>query len=588
MSARAIVSAIAAAAIVCLSVSAAWEWANRVPAPTPLTLQFEPNRVYVYRVQSNLSQAAESRTAPTLPPGTFTLDATMAMRVAEVRNDGHTLAVSLRAVDQYTMSIDGHSRDANGASLLAGQVVVDIDNAGTVEQLYTNGGSHDASEYVLRSLLADIQMVIAPGTMKSQWTANQNAHFGDVEVRYRRIGAHNVRRERINYTAVKAIPWRTDIDELSQSVDSVTDIELSPRGHLHSVSRRESTAFADAPRGLSLALKAELQLELVRIESAPQVVPNVAALKRSRRAALLTEPPYDPQDVARRTLKARVGRFSFDDLVAFIRAKPQDTPAHVRNHQLLRAVGLLELHPELCERLIGLFSDVHTDKPRRHLILDLLVNTGHEVAQTTMINILRTARDSELIGSYGVMVQRLGKLSRPTDATAAFVRELRVVDDPVVRTASAYVMGSMVSRLDDREIATDFNDTLVEALRTAQDPDETSHLLRAIGNTRNQDNIEVVSGYADSSSAVIRSNVPYALLNSQTEQSEQLLLGLMGDSEPAVQATAMNVLRRYKLGPTQLEALANIIVADSLSRFSTTRHCRSSLAWPTRPFGRLR
>ena len=178
-----------------------------------------------------------------------------------------------------------------------------------------------------------------------------------------------------------------------------------------------------------------------------------------------------------------------------------------------------------------------------------------------------TARNSHVLHSQ--VLQRFSFVEKPTDETAQFVLEQYATNQGASYVSSAYALGSLVSRYnqtENQELQSQLNSRMVSDLEAAESIEKQSTLLVALGNAGQMENIPVVESYSSDASWRVRESAAQALIDTQSPQSEEILLKLSTDSDVGVQRTALHILERYELGQASLEELAGLVTQGHIKK----------------------
>jgi len=235
-----------------------------------------------------------------------------------------------------------------------------------------------------------------------------------------------------------------------------------------------------------------------------------------------------------------------------------------------RDAAFLELHPENAEPLLAqIGSDVEIGA--QAAAFDLVVISGTVEGEAALRRALASwaARDPE---TYVLLVQRVGFLAAPSDATLDFVvREYdtwRKKRDARRAQACAYTLGALAAAASHarRERGRAIADRLVMDLYAAKTDDDRVALLRGLGNAGFAEDAAAITIYAADPGDDVRAAVAAALRRVDDDRAVAVLLRLVTDSSGNVARTAITSLFRHTLADASWSALDAAIATDKIPR----------------------
>ncbi len=482
----------------------------------------------------------------------------MALRIDEIRDATTRLGGQL-ALDT------AQSRTA----LLQQEALLSIDASGQVDAVHF---PPDASEYfqnAVQMLVSELQVRL-PDRRQASWQADETGYLGEAVASYRHEGTRGpivrLQKEKATYRSFRSLPWRGPTSELAQDLTSSAVVEVHSAGYLQAISVDETLAVAHPRAGKLLAARITASMRFLRKEADGRPSLGTAALAAYRRRALGAV--AESRAAEESALAHQAGGLTWEALEGRLLGLAVAGPTADERRFIWQATGLLELHPELCERLVALFPSPKLDGQARGLILDLLSHVGHEPAQKAMVAILDSPKAQGVERDYIRFVQRVSFVKTPAADTARFIEEKYRHSVGHVRIAAAYATGSTIAHLGsagETDLARDLNRRLVDDLERATASEDRAMLLNALGNAGQVENVPAISGFARDPSPKVREAVSRALWKTPGGQSAQTLLALASDPERVVQASALRILGGLPDGDASFDELAQHLLAGRVS-----------------------
>jgi hypothetical protein len=469
--------------------------------------------------------------------------------------DGHyllELSVAPRVHHVTALGRDLLPDDASASAAFDGQrAYLAIRADGVIDSVSTPRGTPELFVNLAQAFAAELEVAL-PSEARTQgaWQTQVKDLEGEARMQYRGVGAGSIERSRVAYQSLRALP--AGVTKATQHVDSHHAIQLAG-GHLSSL-REIDVLYVAADGHDVISRSVVLELDLVHESHAVAVAPLPAGLERQIPGGIVVS-----ADTARRMLEQRVNGYTEDQLVDDLML--QGGHLGTDNAWMWRAVGLLQLHPEACDRLVTVFSDEALDTHGRQLVLDLLVGAGHGDAQKA----LRAALESPAATQdhqYIYMLQRVSLLGRPDGDTVAFIA--KKLDDAHASghtdeaRASLYSLGAAAGNLakTNPAAAHAYQQQLDRELDGARTPADRAAALQAIGNAGFPEDTPRVLHETTAEDHTVRAAAASALRNVGTTEATTALLGLAGDTSADVSTEALTALRDRKLDGDQLDQLA--------------------------------
>lgn len=223
---------------------------------------------------------------------------------------------------------------------------------------------------------------------------------------------------------------------------------------------------------------------------------------------------------------------------------------------IMRTVAYLKLYPERTKDLIPIFNENGFSSEGKILIMGLLASSGDSKAQEVMRTLLKSdaAKTDEL---YPLLLQNISLLENPDTITMDFAEKLYKTskESGKLVSSSSLIVGSVAGKMMKQGNTAEgkkLNSMLVKDLDEAENPEKAEKLLNALGNAGIADNVKKAAEFAESVNPRIRASVANAVRNTQTEESEKMLLNMLSDKENIVKIQAINTLAIYSLNENHL------------------------------------
>ena len=223
---------------------------------------------------------------------------------------------------------------------------------------------------------------------------------------------------------------------------------------------------------------------------------------------------------------------------------------------IMRTVAYLKLYPERTKDLIPLFNENGFSSEGKILVMGLLASSGDSKAQEVMRTLLKSdaAKTDEL---YPLLLQNISMLETPDSRTMDFAEKLYKTSKESGKfiSSSSLIVGSVAGKMIKQGNTAEgmrLNSILVKDLDEAETPEKAEKLLNAIGNAGIAENVKKAAEFAESVNPRIRASVANAVRNTQTEESEKMLLNMLSDKENIVKIQAINTLAIYSLNENHL------------------------------------
>ncbi len=446
----------------------------------------------------------------------------------------------------------------------------------TVEAARSELGDRDAVVELVAGRLRDVRFAAdAPALYRSMMRAilaELIAELGEPGLVETAIGRARIEKRvdpkndarsltrRTRYEALEALPSGLSADG-EQSVVANGVIERDAKNGIVRITSDEAVRVAESDGPLRwFDAKSSIAFALVRSETrAPSAVPVFPA---SSAAAAV-------DDASRATsLARRSNGVTLDSVIADVHIRGL-LPRVGTTEWIWRDSAYLELHPDDAEALLAAVGK-DADVGAQAAAFDLVVIAGTSQGEAALRKALASWGSREP-DTYIVLVQRVGFLAAPSDATIDFVGSEYAAwqkkHDARRTQACAYTLGALAGAVahTDRERARKIADRLVMDLYAAKTDDDRAALLRGLGNAGLAEDVTAVTIYASDPSDDVRAAVATALRRMNADAAVPALLRLLTDKNGAVARAAVSSLFRHTLDDSAWAAINDTIATGRLA-----------------------
>ena len=451
------------------------------------------------------------------------------------------------------------------------EALMEINGSGEISALKFEKRAHPAFVGTVQSLMGDVQVIVESGS--PSWEAREKNQQGEAVAEYEVLGSDGdavaLGKKREDYKRFNAADISSK--KVKSDVTSSFDVALHEDGYLKSLAGTEVLGATEGEKKL-LGVTTEVSVVLSRVEQVQSPDELVASLKGSSYVRALGEVKVSPE-AEQKALVQRAAGMKIHHIVEDITKYGSAGRMPFHERWIWRATGLLRASPEECKKLLEVFEDESVGATGKQFIVELLAGVGNEEAQKVMLEIF----DSDTAKSnpgYFKLIQRVAVLTNPTVEMGKYIEEKvletqRLKDD--LHFSSAFALGSMSAKLrenGEEQVASALNERLVEFLKNAENDDERAAYLRALGNSGDEKNIDLIAPYSADADDRVRRAVATALRKTRTPESEKIVMTLASDSVGQVQKEALQVLRKYTVDSDQLLQLDQMLESGGLDNFS--------------------
>jgi hypothetical protein len=229
---------------------------------------------------------------------------------------------------------------------------------------------------------------------------------------------------------------------------------------------------------------------------------------------------------------------------------------------LVHARAFLLLHPEALEALGRKLAGADVTPRGRNMMMQVLAVVGNPRAQEIMRATLDASHDAESARAYGLLVQKLGVVEHPTEATASYVesvyRDAHGRGDQQAALNDAAALGGVAGKLargGDAAAARRIVSRLEGDLRSAATAEDRRGLILALRNAGAAGDPDV-RVFANDPSTTVRGELARSLGDVPTADARATLSSLALDGDTVVATNALQSLDRASPTATDVHGIA--------------------------------
>lgn len=525
--------------------------AAAVPAApvAPLRLRFAAGERATYQLRwASAEQVRLSGLTPGDAPvgGEARLDADLVLEGRGEIEGAFVVSARCGAVREARLSVlGGDLVGPSSAAPLAGvEALVVVEPSGHVREIRVASEVSAPQRLLFASILRDLELTL-PERPADRWRAIERGARGVARVSYTRDGSR-VRRVRESYDELAALPGPL-MNGAEQRLRAAGTASLGESGALEALDDEE-TLEVSLPRGAG-GLRSSRSLALRRTGT-ERVPPSVLDRSAIEHVAIVEPGGGADAEAAEREQLARVADGA---TVASVVARVADHGAgrRISGDWMVRAVAVLQLHPEAAGELARAFADPKIGAAGRRLVTDLLASAGHAPAQAALRRVLEAggldARE------HVELVQRLGMVARPdrdtVDWLSARYERARDAGSRDEALAAGYALGAATARavangsgVEAAVAARAGLDRLRADLAATDSPADRAALLTALGNAALDDDLERLVAACSDESADVRRAATLALGRYGSPAARAAVSARAADPDPDVRSAAERAL----------------------------------------------
>jgi hypothetical protein len=516
--------------------------------------QWREGFTYGYLVDWSSHAQASVATQGALNLGSLVrLKGKLEFRSLGLRGSAMLIDLKVATLDYVEASALGRAlgtQDALRSDVLDAETVLLVEPSGVLVDIRFSEHTPDVARHLLRAMMVETfaELAAAEGVSEIHTSVGHATTTRSESPDGKTITTH-----RVSYDALTA---------LSEGLDPSSEGELTAKGTivrhpdhgLQSLSSTERVSIDRAPGTIeAYHSQVDLSLELEgATRSTPRSVPAFADVpSREKDAGLHGAAPGSREA----SLARRAAGVTPESLYADVREAAVLPKAH-GNEWIWHDSAYLELHPEQAKPLLERASR-ELGVMGQAAAFDILVIPGTPAAQTVLVDALRTLSEPEE-DVYITLIQRLGHLRQPTEATARFIEDEHAKRRGTPRgRAAAYALGAIAGAMEAEapSRAESLLVPLVSAVKHATVFADKEAAIRGLGNAGIRSSLEIIAAENASPSVEVRRAVASALRKFDEPRAAETLVSLIGDSDTSTAVTAMQSLFRYDLSPSIWDAI---------------------------------
>lgn len=489
--------------------------------------------------------------------GEFSLDGVVSLTGRRTSAGAEVVVLRVDSLRAASASVMGQPVPLDG--LAGAEAWAHLDANGQLQALQFTDETPVPIRYLLQGLAGD---VFVPTLEGSTTHVVEKLAMGDVDTTLSWRGTSALHRERTHFVA-----WRLGQQQPeSLSMHDGADVSFDSAGLLTSLDA-EAELLGQSTQGQTLARrKAVMVLQFLDATERPADV-LVATTHPIVRPVGGVKSEIDQE---RALLEAQAAGVTFEHVLTAFTKYDDPRAWNDRAEFVLRAVAVLQLHPERAKDLVPVFKSAKSDQMRAQ-VLDVLASAGHPQAQAALVESLRSGSTDALVARQ--LFQRLSLVKKPTADTLQFALEQHaaarasgVTED---RNARAFVLGSLAytARTSSPQLSNTMVEQLVDDVEQAQTAKDLQATLRALGNAGDARTLDI----AKEKTADADVNVRAAALSSlrrvpgaevQTVVRERLVT----ENTREVQTAAFDALRGRELSDETVQSLRTLVSERRLQR----------------------
>lgn len=534
------------------------------PSGAPFSFRFPQGQSWTYR----LTYAAESQVQLSggVKQGALTgalhFEGDLVLRGHGAQGPNWLVGLRLENLQRHSLKVFGQEvlPDAAAVQAVFGgrEALLELSPEGAIQAVSFRQEDPSLFKNTVQSLVGELQVVVKDG---AAWTVEEETSRGRAQTAYTRLSedAEGLRllKQRARYVELKGLGQGGTV-----KVTSRFEVDVSREGVLERLAGEETVVRLEKTGAPAASTLVRVSLARgARGRFAEEAPVQMAALQRLAPGEMVVDPKVQAQMLAQQVDSMTSARL-FELLTKHINSGV--FPDH--NHFLLQATGLLEQQPELCAKLVELFTSPTLNVQGRALLLDLLAGTGTSEAQAALVASL-SAEEAQQGGQYHMLLSRLSLVGRPTVDTVRFAERVYSGTEGDLHVSSAYALGATAGALYRQEKSPEALaavQRLATELRDARTPTDQAHLLLGLGNAGLPEQTSLIASYGGAESPEVRRAAAKALRKIQTPEAERVLMTLVTDTAAPVQATAMESLGRRTLDAQALVQLRDMALTGGV------------------------
>jgi len=538
-----------------------------------------------------LSSTESGDVSPEQAGGVASMETDIIFNIYDKKDGFYYIGASFKDILHSEHRVSGRDIFKNGgerdAALLKRELLMKIDSSGNIVKFLHKKEESEFFVNIMRLVLSKLQVTISSEYREDagiiKWKVDDKTPEGVFASQYEieKITDENISLSKKNeFTKIKAVQFISK--KYDVSTDSDFKIILSDEGYIDSINGKEhlSATLSDGKKAYDFSHSVEFVFsELKKIEKKKNLYSDVHNLENVS-PDKMTPSKYLKEKLLKNQSMGMTSFEMLETLTNFSRTGE----IYKKGLFMWRTIGFLKLHPEECIKLIPLFKKEGGDSESRLLMFGILASTGHKVAQDILMELIKSS-EARSDKYYKMFLQNLSFVETPEKGIVAFVEAQykNAKKSGNLFAPSALTFGAMVKRLGingQEDEAKKFNDIIVADLLQAKTAKKKENLLDTLGNAAVKENISVVRKFMKDKNDRVRASVANSLRQTQSEDSEKILMKLMEDRSRVVQRQSIQVLQRYKLDKGHIDKVAADIKHGLISSDSYMDALNLLMAYP--------
>jgi len=414
--------------VIVISVIGVWRYGSG--GKFSYDFNWEKGKIYVYSLTYNTTNSTVFSMDPNAAKesqktffGGVDLKCNLRLKAYGMKGKNFLLGVSFDKCELLNLNVMGSSlfkTPSEAQSAFTGEEgLILVTSKGAVKELRFKAEAENAFKNVVQNIIAEVQVNIVDGSLR--WKVQESSQHGEA------LSAYAVKEE--NWRDVKIVKKRTKYETLNalgpgregydNTASSNYKISLNTDGHIDSLSGRETISATNDDGGELVSVKTSVSMTLLRIEEYDDRQSRAAFARFSSMSGRSLGEIVISDRARQRALIQRAAGMKIENLVGDLLKYGNLGEMPFNSQWTWRATGLLRLKPKECWKLVDVFKNPTINVRGKKSIIELLVSTGHGVAQKVMRKLLLSEEAQSTGRSYNMMLQRAMLLTEPNNDDTA-------------------------------------------------------------------------------------------------------------------------------------------------------------------------
>ncbi|MGV3622115.1 MAG: HEAT repeat domain-containing protein [Archangium sp.] len=504
-----------------------------------------------FQLRVTQRQATALPAGDTMADGELSLSGVVSLTGRRTSAGAEVVVLRVESLTSASASLMGQPVPLDG--LNGSEAWAHVNADGQLQALQFTDETPVPVRYLLQGLAGDV-FVPTPDARSSHVV--EKLAMGDVDTTLIWRGETSLRRERTRF-----VEWRLGhpVPD-SISMHDGADVSFDSAGLLTSMTA-ESELLGQTAQGRMLARRRSvLSLQFLDARERDAEVLAVTTHQVLRPVGGVKS----EVDQQRALLEAQTAGVTFEHVLTAFTKYDDPRAWNDRAEFVLRAVAVLQLHPERSKELVPVFQNAKSDQMRAQ-VLDVLASAGHPQAQAALVDSLKTGATDALVARQ--LFQRLSLVKQPTPETLQFALEQHAAGVGEDRNARAYVLGSLAfnARGTSPQLSATMVDQLVDDVTQAESPKALQATLRALGNSGDARALDIAKEKSADADVTVRAAALSSLRRVTGPDVETVVRErLANERSREVQSAAFDALRGRALTDETLLELRGLVTQRRL------------------------